>query len=1278
MTMKCKNKSGIIIGFIFLVLLVNVFGKQIEIESNGLLNQENPGEFKRIKTSGFWNLTGSPIFIDDTNPSYNWSKTADDNDWCSGSGSEIDPYRIENVIIYGNKSGNCIEIKNSNKYFIIKNCTLSNSGSPFSGIYLDHADNGIIENNTCSFNQIGIYIYYSDNITIHNNSAFSNTVTGIFIFHHCFNNLVSENRVVNNSDIGIGIHWYSASNNITRNTVIDNNIGIYLSQFSLNNIVMGNFVYNSTSKGVEISIFSANNQFFNNSFIGNLQNADDSASPNSWDNGTIGNYWDDYSGYDEDDDGIGDTSYIIPGSAGSVDNFPIWWDGYNVEIKIITPKPYQLYGKIAPSFIVEIESNSPSAVLNSSWYTINAGLTNRIFTINSTIDQVLWDLQGNGTVTIKFYANDSDSNIGFSEVTVRKSLYPVIYINSINSQTENYIVGVDAPEFNIYVFESELDSMWYSLNDGITNTTFISNTTINQQLWSSLTNGTVDITFYANDTVNRIGIANTIVKIDVLPPELNILSPITDSQYNATAPQYSLTIIDGNLDKFWYTLNNGSIKYVITLLQGGINQEAWEALASGSILISFYANDTLGNKISEQVIITKQGGGITPPPNPLFIYILVGVIAVLGVVVAVVIVRARSSKKRVYEDLTEDEKLKVDLKNLEARMKEANLLIEEALVFESEGKVFKAINYWEEAMMLLENTKAKAISMKPKIVPMLESQISELQSKIENAKVQKVLKSGEELLEIANNYKQNNEFNEALKTLENAKKRYHEAEKIAQELNLGILLEDIKISLVNIDTEISNLGSDIKTGKVRRYIDDANEFIKTAENYNSKKEFKFAIDSYEDALKKYGEAKNSANEFGLTHLLEEVNIAELKVQDLVLNSKLTIIKSFISGGHELVQNAEEHVTSREFKQAVDELDEALKEFNEAENLAVNFDLQEKAEEIKKIQSDVQDKILLYQKEIFSVKKLAITRGGDWKIEADRSAFYFKVKVQNNSDYVITNITIFLTPIPRALDADKDRHSIEYLNPGSYESPAFKLYAKESCVGDVIRGVVSFTDPKGSIQTAHIKPFEIVYVCNLLTPKPVTEQEYERKTAYMDKRELIFDCDMNPEEVERELATILQRNNFYVLEKSPEPSYSETRSFKGFAEGKYDKEDVALNIMMERVAERTTKLVINAMSNREEKVIDLLKDINIKCDQIKSIAEILKENTKKIDQIFANTENLEEYLKEKLASDFEKIKYAWQDYKAGKIDKKGLIMAGVKTLGKSFLKKLLSKVIEIKI
>jgi nitrous oxidase accessory protein NosD len=41
----------------------------------------------------------------------------------------------------------------------------------------------------------------------------------------------------------------------------------------------------------------------------------------SWDNSTIGNYWDVYSGLDDNDDGIGDTPYII--DENNKDNYPL-------------------------------------------------------------------------------------------------------------------------------------------------------------------------------------------------------------------------------------------------------------------------------------------------------------------------------------------------------------------------------------------------------------------------------------------------------------------------------------------------------------------------------------------------------------------------------------------------------------------------------------------------------------------------------------------------------------------------------------------------------------------------------------------------------------------------------------------------------------------------------------------------------------------------------------------------------------------------------------------
>lgn len=111
------------------------------------------------------------------------------------------------------------------------------------------------------------------------------------------------------------------------------------------------------------------------------------------------------------------------------------------------------------------------------------------YTWNGYINQAVWEEMGNGSVIIKFYANDSAGNIGFDEVTIRKDVTaPTI---TINLPTLNELFGTSAPSFNVEIGDTSLDTMWYSLYNGLTNTTFITNGTINQALWEVLPEGNV-------------------------------------------------------------------------------------------------------------------------------------------------------------------------------------------------------------------------------------------------------------------------------------------------------------------------------------------------------------------------------------------------------------------------------------------------------------------------------------------------------------------------------------------------------------------------------------------------------------------------------------------------------------------------------------------------------------------------------------------------------------------------------------------------------------------
>ncbi len=237
-----------------------------------------------------------------------------------------------------------------------------------------------------------------------------------------------------------------------------------------------------------------------------------------------------------------------------------------------------------------------------------------------------------------------------------------------------------------------------------------------------------------------------------------------------------------------------------------------------------------------------------------------------------------------------------------------------------------------------------------------------------------------------------------------------------------------------------------------------------------------------------------------------------------------------------------------------------------------------------------------------MNEITILRGGDWKIEEDQSVFHFKVKIKNNSKFVIMKIQIILTSIPSGLISKSDNYKIETLNPKTFESPTFKFTANDSCVGDFIKGIVLFTDYMGNQQTFNINPFRIEYVCNLLVPKLITEEDYEKNTALMEEKKIVFDCNLAPDKLESEITEILENNNFYILKNPQGLTSSDFRKFKAYAEGKYDKQDVALSIIMKKLANQADKLIIKAMSNKEEKIIDLLKDISIKCGSLKSSSE----------------------------------------------------------------------------
>ena len=357
--------------------------------------------------------------------------------------SNITLQGIARALIFENCSNNRIlncQIRDCSTYGImiylgelntIKGCNISNC--KYSGLNLDSNENKVtdntfeanlrygiivngdynnVTNNEISNNiEIGIRLENTGNMVINNtitqNQEYGMDVSGS---HH----LITQNNISNNKQDGIFLE-NANDNSIIKNDIIENEgNGIHISSWCDNNEIISNDIKFNYEFGIFLHASTNFNTICNNNFTGNLVNAEDNGTINVWDNGTLGNYWDDYTGVDDDDDGIGDTPYTdIGGNVGAQDDFPIWWDP--PRISIISPIDNQAVGVVAPSFTIEIEVGVP----DSMWYTLGSSPTKYFFASNSSINQAGWDAISTDIINIMFSVNDSAGLIASDEIVVR-------------------------------------------------------------------------------------------------------------------------------------------------------------------------------------------------------------------------------------------------------------------------------------------------------------------------------------------------------------------------------------------------------------------------------------------------------------------------------------------------------------------------------------------------------------------------------------------------------------------------------------------------------------------------------------------------------------------------------------------------------------------------------------------------------------------------------------------------------------------------------------------
>jgi len=692
-TKKCFLFFGIIF-FLSLAIFYNFNSNESTNSEDSYINNKI-----NLKTAGYWDLTGTPIDIDDTDITKNWSYTASTYDWCSGSGTWNDPYLIENVTIDGQGTVTCLTILHSKTaYFVIRNCTLFNSFTDlgYANLLLDDVNNGLLINNTCYDGRSGIYLdNNSDNNTIVENNLRDHNVNGIYLWDYCNRNKISNNILTNNDYHGIYLRWYSDNNTITDNIIkytgwgtydSDDMSGIYIQNTLLGMNISGNEITNNNRHGIYIynlcydtiiknnnisensysavkmdtNIFrtiiadnlimdngyginiddfgSQDSEVYLNKIVENDLQAIDNGQNNEWDNGSIGNFWSNYLYDDDDDDGIGDTPHDISGTAGSQDNYPIWHDSPN--IKILSPQPSEIFESSAPPFNVSITDPN----LESMWYTLNNGMQKVLFTKNESVNQASWDAASDGPNFITFYANDSVGNVNSSSITVIKDTgAPNIQINNPNL---NDLFANTPPAFNVEIKDYLLNKTWYTVEGAFTKYFFIVNESIDTNGWNNAPEGLVAITFYANDTLGKLNSATVSVYKDTVLPIISITSPQTGAEFNVTAPNFIVEFDEANPVEMWYTLNGSLTNYTFTV-NGTINQAAWDALPEGELTLKFYIEDIAGNIASDEEYIIKKipptdgdngDNGTTEPEIPGYpLILLIATIWIMSTIILVII-----------------------------------------------------------------------------------------------------------------------------------------------------------------------------------------------------------------------------------------------------------------------------------------------------------------------------------------------------------------------------------------------------------------------------------------------------------------------------------------------------------------------------------------------------------------------------------------------------------------------------------------------------------------
>ena len=331
--------------------------------------------------------------------------------------------------------------------------------------------------------------------------------------------------------------------------------------------------------------------------------------------------------FDQDiwDSLVSETSFTIHlyandtvGNLNSSVSIILYKDTKSPEITISSPSEYDLFGKEKPEVSVDFYDLNG---IDERWYQLTNGITTtNIRQWSGSINNADWDLMLNGIVSIIFYASDSAGNVGSGNISVYKDIIgPNINIFSPN---DGSLYGSQKPTVFVYFNDpNNISSIHYQLRNDISSSPILEWTgVIDQSVWEQFGNGTVYIYYYANDTLGNKASDFIMVRKDIIGPSIDIISPQNGQEIGKDSPFFEIYVYDANLDSTWYNIIGENADISFNGTYGRIDETLWQSIwnsteENGTIIIRFYARDTLGNEQFKDIVLVKPITQ-TGPENP--------------------------------------------------------------------------------------------------------------------------------------------------------------------------------------------------------------------------------------------------------------------------------------------------------------------------------------------------------------------------------------------------------------------------------------------------------------------------------------------------------------------------------------------------------------------------------------------------------------------------------------------------------------------------------------